>query len=444
MAHFHLSQIARILGKDAAQDVLITGFQQDNREIASGNLFFALKGEKVDGHAFLEDVYARGGRSAIVSKEYAGEHFGLALIKVDNVLSALHDLARYVHASRSTRVIAVTGSVGKTTTKEFIATLLEGQFKVAKTPGNANSQVGVPLSILNARGDEELFVIEMGMSQKGEIEKLISIAPPEISVVTNISYAHVVFFPEGIEGIARAKAEIFSSSQTRLGIASAQAAQFDSVLQTGSCPKIIYGPGDYVLQRGEEVRVIQRHKASPPLQLPFEASHLCENFLAAAAVAREMGMSWEGIASQTPKLSTLSKRFEKIVRQGITFINDSYNANVTSMRAALNNLPAPEVEKKRIAVLGAMKELGNYSEQFHREVAECALAVVDQLLCMGEECQVMVDLFAEHHKPAELHANIDSLQRRLFELAESGDVVLLKGSRSNQLWKVLEIRGDFE
>ncbi len=438
MVHFYLSDIARLLGKVAPQEIEITGFEQDSRRVAPGHLFFSFKGEKSDGHGFLQDVAMRGASAAIVSQEYTGESFGLVLIYVENVLEALHSLARQVHARRNPRVIAVTGSVGKTTTKEFIATLLSGQFTVAKTPGNANSQVSVPLSILNSSGEEEVFVIEMGMSEKGEMQRLVSIAPPEISVVTNISYAHVVFFPEGIDGIAYEKAQILSHEKTRLGIVSAQAAEFPALLQTGSCPKVIYGQGDYFLQDREGLRIVERGEVTPPFTLAFEASHLCENFLAAAAVARAMGLSWADIAREAPKLTTVSKRFEKIVQGGIVFINDSYNANATSMKAALQNLPAAAPGKKKIAVLGAMKELGQYSEQFHKEVAECALGFVDMLLCMGEECQAMVDLFEQHQKKAEIHPDIASLKKRVFEIVQAGDVVLLKGSRPNRLWLVLE------
>jgi|SRR5579862_23940 len=438
MARFYLSEIARMLEKDAPKELEITGFEQDSQRIAPGHLFFAFKGEKVDGHDFLKSVAVQGGCAAIVSKDYAGEDFGLALIRVENVLHALHSLARQVHAQRHPRVVAVTGSVGKTTTKEFIATLLQGQFTVAKTPGNANSQVSMPLSILNAEGHEEVFVIEMGMSEKGEMQRLVAIAPPEISVVTPITYAHVVFFPEGIDGIAYEKAQILSHSDTRLGIVCTQAAAFPIVLQTGSCEKRIYGQEEYYLDSADGLRIVEKGIPSPPLQLPFDASHLRDNFLAAALVARAMGMSWSAIACQALQLTLVPRRFEKVVRDGIVFINDSYNANATSMKAALHNLPQPEPGKKRIAVLGAMKELGEFTQTLHKEVGECALACVDQLLCMGEECQVMCDLFVQHQREVEMLPDIASMKKRVFEVAEKGDVVLLKGSRPNRLWQVLE------
>ena len=441
MTSFLLSQVARILGIEAPGEETITGFAQDSREVMPGHFFFALRGERVDGHAFLPEVAARGGVAALVSKEYTGDHFGLLLLKIEDVLKALHDLARAVHRERRTRVIAVTGSIGKTTTKEFIAHLLGKKYYLTKTPGSANSQVGVPLSILNAKGDEELFIIEMGMSQKSEIARLVSIAPPEVGVVTNISYSHVAFFSDGIEGIAAAKAEIFSSEKTRVGVIGPAAIAFSCIWQAGNCRKIVCGvrEGDYVLKReGEKVFVVERGVCSPALTLPFQASHLCENFLIAVAVARVLGLSWEEVLERTPTLTTPAKRFEKIEREGVVFINDSYNANVSSMKAALHNLPSPEKGKKIIAVLGAMKEMGEYTLPFHREVAEYALHYCDQLLCLGEECQVMVDLFQEKERPAELHCDLASLKKRVFECVEAGDVVLLKGSRSNQLWNILD------
>jgi UDP-N-acetylmuramoyl-tripeptide--D-alanyl-D-alanine ligase len=439
MVHYYLSEIARLIDKESSQELEITAFEQDSRKAGPGCLFFAFKGEKADGHDFLQDVAGQGARAAVVSQDYRGEDFGLVLIRVDDVMSALHCMARKMHASRHPRVIAVTGSVGKTTTKEFIATLLSENFRVAKTPGNANSQVSVPLSILNSPGDEEVFVIEMGMSERGEMKKLVSIAPPEISVVTNISYAHVVFFPEGIEGIAYEKAQILSHENTRLGVVSAQAAEFFLCVHTGICPKVIYGgAGDYVLECASGLKIMEKGVGSPLLDFPFQATHLRENFLAAVAVARAMGLSWTDIARRAPYLMTVSKRFEQIERDGVVFINDSYNANATSMKAALQNLPKAKVGRKTIAVLGAMKELGVYTESFHKEVAACALGYVDELLCLGEECQVMVDLFLQQEKKAELYPDLPTLKQKLFEMVQEGDIVLLKGSRSNRLWLLLE------
>jgi UDP-N-acetylmuramoyl-tripeptide--D-alanyl-D-alanine ligase len=431
----YLSDIAALLNLNVTRDAAICGFEQDSRKVEKGFLFFAIKGEKTDGHHFLREVALRGAYAAVVSHSYAGEDFGLVLLHVADVLDALQSLARQVQQRRNPRVIGVTGSVGKTTTKEFIAGLLEARFKVAKTPGNANSQVSMALSILNESKEHEVFVMEMGMSQKGEMQRLVSIAPPEIAVITPITHAHVLFFPDGVEGIAHEKARILSHPQTRLGIASAQAARFSVVRDTGSCEKILCGQKDYVF---DGMCVLERGVKSPILPFPFEATHVRDNFLIAVAVARAMGLSWEDIVQQAPQLQMVAKRFEKTVRDGITFINDSYNANALSMKAALQNLPTAKEGKKTIGVLGAMKELGPYTEELHREVAECALQYVDQLICLGQECQVMVDFFVQNDKKAELYPNLASVKEKVFAVAEEGDVILLKGSRSNELWRILD------
>ncbi len=187
MSAYDLSHVAKWLNQSVEKNSKVRFFQHDSRQVQAGDLFFALKGEKVDGHDYIKDVAAQGAIAAVVSKDYAGEDGGLHLFYVDDVIAALHQLATQAFAQRSTRVVAITGSVGKTTTKEFAATLLEEQFSVAKTPGNANSKVGLPLCILNGAGDEEVFVMEMGMSAPHEIECLIAIAPPEIALVTKIA-----------------------------------------------------------------------------------------------------------------------------------------------------------------------------------------------------------------------------------------------------------------
>ena len=437
-----LEQIGKWLGCSELYSGFATGFKQDSRLVEVGDLFFALPGEKVDGHAYLHDVALKGAIGAVVSSSYTGEDFGLQLFRISSVLNGLHSLAKQVHLLHPCRVIGVTGSVGKTTTKEFIATLLEGSYRVGKTPGNANSQVGMPLSLLNAQGDEQVFVVEMGMSESQEIEKLVAIAPPEIALITAIALSHALFFSDGLEGIARAKAEIFSSSKTRFGLLSQQALVFSSC-KTGDCDKVSYGfeteNCDFALWRGTGLYFIKEEGISSPLfTLPFSATHLCENFTAAACIARLMGVSWDEIVVRAQQLRPFSKRFERVEKDEVIFMNDSYNANPLSMKAALHNLPSPSAGCKRIAVLGAMRELGSYEADSHTEVALEALHAIDHLLCLGKECEPMVAVFSEKGKPVELFTELNTLKSRLFALIQKGDVVLLKGSNSNKLWQILD------
>lgn len=401
----------------------------DSRKAATGQLFFALKGEKVDGHDFLGEVAARGAAAAVVALDYAGSDFGMKLIRVDDVLASLQWLAKEVLAQRGTRVVGVTGSVGKTTTKEFIATLLAGRYRVGKSPGNSNSQVGVPLSILNSRGEEEVLVLEMGMSGAGEIAKLVQIAPPEVALITKIGLAHSEFFPTGIEGIKAAKAEIFSHPQTRIGIVPKESySQGQKTFALGDVSADYGLCGDRIFEEGKEVYGVH---------LPFTASHLRENFLSAAAVARNLGMSWEEIGERTHLLKVFPMRFEKRERNGVVYINDAYNANPLSMRAALMNLPKPMEGGRTIAVLGEMKELGPFSKPSHQEIGKLALQVVDQLICLGKECEPMVELFQEAGRPVEHFLEIEALREHLAAVIREGDVVLLKGSNSNGLWRLL-------
>ncbi len=304
VAELDFEHIGKWLGSNASVSGRVVGFKQDSRQVKPGDLFFALGGERVDGHAYLQEAAYRGAIGAVVSKNYTGEDFGLQLVRVEDGLASLQNLARTVLDRRRTRVVGVTGSVGKTTTKEFLATILEGKFRVAKTPGNANSQVGVPLSILNSPGDEEVFVMEMGMNHAHEIETLVSIAPPEVALITKIALAHVANFSEGIEGIASAKAEILAHPLTRIGILNHQVAAF-SAAKRGSCLKMTYGlegkceGADLLLCReGSAFYIKEEGSRTESFLLPLTAAHLLENFVGAAAVARAMGMQWEEILPQ--------------------------------------------------------------------------------------------------------------------------------------------------
>ncbi len=443
MNRFKLRQITSWLENfQEYPDVLIRFFQYDSRAVGPGDLFFAIKGAKVDGHAFLEDVRDRGACAAVVSSEFQGKIEGLPLIVVGDVLASLQLLAQISFTQNPCKVIAITGSVGKTTTKEFIATLLEGRFRLSKTPGSVNSQVGLPTFLLNCAGTEELLVLEMGMNHAQEIKRLITMAPPDIAVVTRIALAHSAFFPEGIEGIAAAKAEIFSHPKTLLGILSTQAFQFPVFEQTGNFRKVTYGlegeQGEYVLCRGQkEAEIFHLGTSLGTLKSPFKAVHMQENFLAACVVALELGLSLEEIREKAPLLKTCKNRFEIVEKEGITFLNDSYNANPTSMKAALLNLPEPGIDGKVIAVIGEMRELGNFSAKSHLEIGELALQKVSHLLCLGNDCQPMIELFSAANRPAELLVSLKEMEKRLFEVAKPGDVVLLKGSNSHQLWKLL-------
>lgn len=376
----------------------VSGYQIDSRQVSSGNLFFAIKGERNDGHDFLAEVRSRGAWGAVVSKAYAGPDFGLQLIRVDDVGDSLREMARKSIECSSIQIVGVTGSVGKTTTKDFIATLLEGKVRVGKTLESQNSKLTLPLTVLNRARDAEILVLEMGMSEMGDIARLVDIAPPDVAVLTKVGLAHAAYFPGGVEEIARGKLQIFSHPKTKLAIV-----DHDYALP---CKTEIFSCTDWPI---------------------FKEEHLNHNFAAAVKVARYFGMTEDEIRARIPLMRLPKMRFERFEKNGILFINDAYNANPESMKAALMSLQSMKARKK-IAVLGSMKELGKFSEAAHQEVGALALTTVDHLLVMGEETKLMGGEFFENH---------ESLAVRLKEIMREGDLVLVKGSRSMCMEKVL-------
>jgi len=393
----------------------------DSRELQIGDLFFALRGGKVDGHAFLENVAQKGAVGAVVSHLYQGPDWGLALYRVEDPLQALQKYAQDILRERKPRIIAVTGSVGKTSTKEMIATLLAEKFRVGKSPGNCNTQVTLPTTVINRlQGNEEVLVLEMGMTHAGNIAQLIQIAPPEIALVTSIAYAHAENF-SSLEGIADAKWEIFSHPETKQAVI-----PYAYRYRKTACPALTFSSTD------KEADVYVR----PAISLPGE--HMISNAAAAVAVARLMGLSEAEIAQGLSKIQGVERRFQVIKKRGITFVNDAYNASEAAVKAALDTLPAPAPGGRKIAVLGSMMELGAFSEACHARVASHALQKVDHLICYGVECLPMQKEWEKSGKNVPLYLEHALLFEAVEKVVRPGDVVLVKGSKSKQMWKVVE------
>jgi UDP-N-acetylmuramoyl-tripeptide--D-alanyl-D-alanine ligase len=438
-----LRNIASYLGVVCDSDLQVSGYQVDSRLVQPGELFFAMRGNQVDGHSFLSNAAERGAVGAIVSKGYQGQDNGLHLVKVEDVPGALQELARRSIAEKNVPIIGLTGSVGKTTTKEFLATLLKEKFRVGKSPASYNSQITFPLNLLNRSGDEQLIILEMGMSMPGELAQLSCIAPPQIGVVTKIALSHAVNFPEGLPAIARAKAEIFSRQETKTAILDFDFLQYREAVEMIHAEKVTFSvtnpAADYFLSFAEgRYRLDERGVRAYQFDLPFKAAHLLEDFVAAVATVRNLGMDWKEIDQQVPHLHLPKMRFEQFEKSGVCFINDAYNANPASMRAALENIPEPKEGGKRIVVLATMKELGPFSHDAHAEIGRLAQKRADVLLVLGEEAAPLCEAYRESMKPSELFFDPTMLSEKLNEIIRPGDVVLLKGSRCMQLEKILE------
>jgi UDP-N-acetylmuramoyl-tripeptide--D-alanyl-D-alanine ligase len=413
---YWLKKIASWLGKECDRHLPIAGCAIDSREVEKGGLFFALKGEKVDGHDFLKEVAFLGAFAAVVDKGYKGPDFGMVLFHVDDVVFSMQEIARRALEERRTRIIGITGSIGKTTTKEFLYEILKFKFRVGKTFGNRNSQRTLPLAILNAKGDEEFLILEMSMTEKGNIEKLAFMAPPEIIILGPIVACHSRNF-QSVEKIAEAKMEIFTEI-AEFAVIHEISAKFDAVAEGCVCDHTIY-------------------PQSLGFDFPFLESHLNENVSAAVEVGRYLGLTIEEMHLSSKRLKPFEHRFQKKLVRGITFIDDAYNANATSMIAAIQNLPKPKDGGKTIAVLGSMADLGKYSFASHTEVAKIAIDKIDILYCIGDEAKPMVEVFEKSKKPVRFFISYDELKQAVHHTANEGDVVLVKGSNFHKLWSVI-------
>lgn len=437
-----LNQVLEVLEIPPRTDEIVTGFQIDSRSIESGNLFFALPGEKTDGHCHLEEVQRRGALGAVVSSAYQGPDFGLQLFRVTDVKEALQGLAREEVRRGGFRIGAVTGSVGKTTTKEFWAQLMQGRFRLGKTEGSQNTQLTLPLTLLNRAGDEEMMVLEMGMSKPGEMERLVDIAPPEVALLTKVALAHAAAFPEGVKEIAREKSQIFKGAKRC--IFPSEFLEYEELVQEIGGEKITFSltdrRADYFLS--VETGILdERGVRAYQFDLPFREMHLLHNFLAAVCGARGFGVDWDQINAQVGHLRLPKMRFQQFEQQEILFVNDSYNSNPASVKAALECFPRPKEGGKKIGVFGPMAELGIFSEQMHAEMGRLAQKHADHLLVLGEDARPFWEGFVEGARPGEWFLDRKELVARLKELMRPGDVVLVKGRRSERMEEIFELLG---
>jgi UDP-N-acetylmuramoyl-tripeptide--D-alanyl-D-alanine ligase len=438
-----LQEIASIIGAVTSSSLATSGVAVDSRLLRPGDLFFALPGEKADGHAFIGDAAAAGAVGAVVDRAYRGPDFGLPLLAVDDVLCALQTLAKEMLKARKSAVVGVTGSLGKTTTKEFIYTLLKKKFQTSSSPGNSNSQIGLPLAVINhTSGDDEMVILEMGMTQRGQISKLIEIAPPDVAVVTTVALVHAENF-DSLEQIAEAKGEIFLHPKTKLGIYPLESSGV--LAKCGTCQKQSFSTespqADFSLKAVDhDLWITEKGRTAfmlPMLSVP--GVHNRHNFLAAAAVARHFGLSWEEIKEAQSSLALPERRLQMVEKEGVLFVNDAYNASEQSMKAALDAFPEPKPGGRKIAFFGGIVELGKFSEGCHRAVGKYSLDKADKMFCFGTDCLPIFEEWKAAGHSVVWAQDRDELAVALKNELQPGDVVLLKGSRAKGVCKVLEV-----
>ena len=436
----------------ADREVCIDKISTDSRTLKRGELFVALRGENFDGHNFVESAAKSGAAGAVVDSNWKGkvpENF--ALIRVKDTLQAYQKLAANYRKSLSLKVVAITGSNGKTSTKDFAAAVLARCFRVTRTEGNFNNHVGLPRTILEATSQDEVAVWEVGMNHPGEVAALARLAAPDVAIITNIGVAHIEFMGS-LETIAAEKGALVEAVGPQGTVILNADDPFTKSIMLRARAKVIFaGTTAGTIRAGEisqsgsgtDFTILEgAHRCRA--QLPVPGLHMVQNALLAVAAGRVFGLSLEDCAAGLIAAPLTKARLQIKEIHGVQFIDDSYNANPDSMKAALHTLVELDADGKRVAVLGEMRELGSESEHGHREVGETAAALgVDHLIAIGSVAAAIAS--AAEHAGLRNSRTVNSPTEAaeiLAEIAEPGDLVLIKGSRAARTERVMEEFGN--
>jgi UDP-N-acetylmuramoyl-tripeptide--D-alanyl-D-alanine ligase len=449
-----ISEAAAALGVPSPGPGEVTGVAVDSRRVRKGDLFVAIRGARTDGHNYLEEAFRRGAAAALVSQMPASVSETARLLLVADTVDALQEVAAAVRRRAGWRLVAITGSEGKTTTKDMAASLLGVRLRTGKTPGNQNSAIGLPMALVNLPEGLEIVVVEMGMSHPGELSLLSRRFRPETATVTNVGPAHLEFFGT-FDAIARAKAEILdgvpdggtfavNADDPRVAAMASRfrgrivryALEADADVRASGIAGKGFAGSEFRLTLGSE---------ESSVRLPLAGRHQVSNFVAAAALAWIHGISAAECAEAAGRMTPSPRRGEVItLRSGARIVDDSYNANPASVAAALALLAESGAER-RIAVLGDMLELGAAEETLHREVGQMAARCVERLVCVGPRGRWIGEgAISAGLSPARV-VFVETADEAVGVVEPSlgpGDAVLVKASRGAALDRVVDgLRG---
>ena len=449
-----IAEIAQALNYPYLQngDGIVTGVSIDSRAVNKGDLFVALAGEQTDGHNYLAQALEQGAAGVVISREDAIAEYGLQnYILAEDGAVFLQTLAHWLRQNTIIPVIAVTGSTGKTSTKDFLAAVLSSLGDVVVTKGNHNNELGMPLTICRLEEDTKAMVVEMGMRGLGQIDFLCNIAKPKYGLITNIGKTHCELLGSQ-ENIAQAKCELLAHipSDGVIALNSSDRALIAPWLDTCKGRIVWYDStgrdknaeyrAENIIQHPEGITYeLHAGDHSEKIHLAVHGVHNVSNSMAAIAIAREVGVDWKSIVSALAQAKLTGMRLDITKNaDGVTVINDAYNANPDSMKSAISVLMNQEGSRK-IAVLGDMYELGKYEEQSHREVGnEAAVQHVDYLIAVGQlgaligESAQMAGCRVDFAKD---NAEASSLLRQYIK---TGDAVLVKGSRGMKMEQIVQ------
>lgn len=445
MDKFTLKEAAAALGKTANGDAVISEISTDTRKITPGSLFICLKGEKFDAHDFAPKAAELGAAALMVEHPVDVD---LPCIIVENTGKAMLELSAWYRRKFSIPVVGLTGSVGKTTTKEFIALVLGAKYKTLKTQGNLNNEIGVPQMLFKMDSETEAAVIEMGMNHRGEIHRLTSAVRPTIALITNIGTSHIENLGSR-EGILNAKLEILDSMEKGSKLLINSDNDMLATVKRDDFKIIKFAiddkSADYTakdIEEGDNSTSFtvcfdgeERH-----ITVPTVGRHNVYNALAAFSVGREIGIDADDAASALANYVPAGMRQRSVDVGKIHVIEDCYNASPDSMNAALTTL-AGRKEGKKIAVLADMLELGDYSPKAHESVGKKAAELnIDMVLAYGDYAKLYVSAAKENGLKNAYHFETkEKLAEKLFESANPGDNVLFKGSRGMRLEDIMNL-----
>lgn len=456
MKNLTLENIAKVcggvyVGSPEKKEQEVQGIVTDSRKVEEGFLFVPIKGARVDAHDFIDGVMEKGALCTLTERELGEKSF--PYIKVNSSLQAVKDIAEFYLKQLSIPVVGITGSVGKTSTKEMIAAVLEEKYNVLKTKGNFNNELGVPLTVFGLRPDHEIAVLEMGISDFGEMHRLAKIARPDTCVITNIGLCHLEFL-KSRDGILKAKTEIFDFLESDGHvILNGDDDKLITVRDVKGIKPLFFGVDNHQGVWADEIESkglkgiscrIHAGEESFKVLIPIPGRHMVYNALAGTAVGLTYGMNMEEIKKGIESLQSLSGRFHIIETGNRTIVDDCYNANPVSMKASLDVLQ--DALGRRVAILGDMGELGKEEVEMHREVGVYAAARdIDKIICVGELAGDMAEAarLAAPTKDIVHFVEKESLLEALPEMIRDGDTILVKASHFMEFEKVVEMLKDF-
>ena len=453
MKAFLITELAEITEAHCETDIdssaFFTSVSTDSRTVKAGDCFFAIAGENFDGHDYLCDAFANGAVCAVVSRD---EKFtGDCILRVDDTIKALGDLAREYRRRMNFKVAAITGSVGKTTTRQIVYHVLSQHFSVHQSPKNFNNNIGVPLTLLGAEADDEIIIAELGSNYPGEIAYLTGIAQPDIAVVTNVYPAHLSGFGN-LETITEEKLSI--SEGLRQGGLFIINGDFERLIEGSRCKGVeftTFGRSKDCDIRGEEIVCAGSESRftieGSEITLPLAGGGNVENALAAWAVCSRFGISIDDFAQDLKGLrdyAGIAMRAQLMEIGTLTVLNDCYNSNPASMQNALEILANLKEDQKRrsVFICGDMAELGGQSEELHTELGErIAEAKVQLVLAVGESATIAAERAkstAKYNLQTKCFKDTLSACNKLKKFIKDYDIILVKGSRASKLEQVIE------